>query len=128
MPQRVFCFVVVLKIFFNGEIFAQKISTERIMGYRMFCLSDTMPQQKFFTHSRPILQGKQIDDPGSLIFGANPVVLKPVPIDFYSRGLGFVCRQEMRLEKAVSVPFRLRLGSPDYVNYLEQKPNALKPR
>ncbi len=55
-------------------------------------------------------------------------LLNPVPASFYSNNLGFFCQKELKLEKLTSVPFRFRLGSLDYVNYLEQKPNALKPQ
>jgi hypothetical protein len=47
---------------------------------------------------------------------------------FYMQCLGYFCRQEIRLEKITSVPIRFRLGGLDYVNWLEQKPNAAKPR
>ena len=47
---------------------------------------------------------------------------------FYVQCLGYFCRQEIRLEKMTSIPIRFRLGGLDYVNWLEQKPNAIKPR
>ncbi|MEO7394971.1 MAG: hypothetical protein ABIU11_08485 [Chitinophagaceae bacterium] len=48
-----------------------------------------------------------------------------LPQDFYTQSLGFICRQEYRFQKYTAVPLRIRLGSLAYVNYLEQKPNAV---
>ena len=48
-------------------------------------------------------------------------VTTPVSPAFYVERLGFICRQEWKLEKASGVAFRFRLGSLDYVNRLEGK-------
>jgi hypothetical protein len=51
----------------------------------------------------------------------------PIAKNFSAMQLGFVCKKELQFEKKTSIPLRLRLGSLDYTNYLEQKPNSLKP-
>ncbi|MCP9752962.1 hypothetical protein [Ferruginibacter sp. HRS2-29] len=49
-----------------------------------------------------------------------------IPANFYSTNLGFFCKKEWKIEKATKIPFRFRLGSVQYVDYLEGKPNSIK--
>jgi len=52
------------------------------------------------------------------------IIIRPIsylPGDYYSAHLGFVCRQEIRLEKSTGIPFRFRLGSVQQVDWLEGK-------
>ena len=54
------------------------------------------------------------------------ISLKPLPQNFYSQHTGYFSKKELQLQKATSLPLYIRLGSKDYVDYLEKKPNALK--
>ena len=45
----------------------------------------------------------------------------PVPENYYTKGLGFFCRQELKMQQA-HVPVTFRLGSMENCNRLEQKP------
>ena len=38
-----------------------------------------------------------------------------------------MCKKEDQLQKATGLDLFIRLGSKNYVDYLEKKPNAVKP-
>lgn len=125
MSQRVFCFVVVLIFFFNGEIFSQQ-NVENFFNKNLVRASDSIFFRGFFKN--------KINKPAKLPEAAvelnkpiNFYLVNPLPPNFYGQRLSFFCRKELQIEKMTAIPFRFRLGSLEYVNYLEQKPNALKP-
>ena len=47
--------------------------------------------------------------------------LRLIPEDYYSSKLGFICKREIKIEKATKIPLRIRLGSLEYVDKLEGK-------
>lgn len=113
MSQRVFVFVVVLNLTLIGEIFSQENKALPGCNTPYFpAFYGNMAKKKFF-----------LPNCNESITG-NWLRIKPITPDFYINNLSFICKKEIQLEKTTSIPFRFRLGSLNYVNYLEQKPNS----
>ena len=53
------------------------------------------------------------------------ISIKILPQNFYNMSLSFVCKKEVQLQKITSLPIFIRLGSKNYVDYLEKKPNSI---
>ncbi len=69
--------------------------------------------------------------PFSLQLGKEKKVISPsmlVSPSFYCNNLAFFCKQELKFEKITKIPFKFRLGSVQYVDYLEGKRGALLTR
>ena len=117
MWQRVNFFLVVFLLMFSGGGFAQKKPVLALPG-TIICKYPTPYTKRVSVNNI------------THINGITPITLitQPVPANYYNQFLGLFCRKEWQLEKAVSLPLRFRLGSLEYVNWLEQKPNAYKPR
>ena len=54
----------------------------------------------------------------------NPILPAVITADFYTRNFGFFCKKELQFERATKLPLKVRVGSLQYVDYLEGKPNS----
>ncbi len=61
------------------------------------------------------------------VFLLSPVSCSVIAADYYTQGFGFFCKKELQFEKKTKIPLRFRLGTLQYNDYLEGKPNALNP-
>jgi len=67
------------------------------------------------------------NQPVFLSYEAGFYQLKPLPVlpaNFYCTQLGFFCKTELKFEAATRIPFKFRLGSIQYNDWLEGKRNA----
>ena len=99
MRERIECFLVVFMLMFVTTCFAQK--NKPVPGFSLR---------------------------NEIIYKKDSLKINPVQPGFYTKNLTFFCKKELQIEKTTGIPLRLRLGSLDYTNYLERKPNALKPQ
>lgn len=153
MGQRICSFLVVLLLIFSGNISGQQIpvnDTVWLMNRDCLGKSDSRPEPwKFlvirshnfrkFPIRREVLEGFDFEKrlkqdfakPDSKLqakpYGNYLLQNAPLAAGFYTAGLGIICKKEWQLDKITPIAFRFRLGSLDYVNWMEQKPNAIRP-
>jgi hypothetical protein len=85
------------------------------------------PDQKFAGDTTGIRQTSVVTY-SDLLSGATSLLprsesrkIAVVQPDIYVKNFGFFCRKELRFEKSTNIPIRLRLGSLEQCNKLEQK-------
>jgi hypothetical protein len=52
--------------------------------------------------------------------------IRVLPQNFYNNHLGYFCKKEVQIQKLTSIPVYFRLGSKEYVDWMERKPNTKK--
>lgn len=54
----------------------------------------------------------------------NPTSVSVISADYYTQNFGLFCKKELQFEKATKVPFKFRLGSVQYCDWMEGKKTA----
>ncbi|MBK6937566.1 MAG: hypothetical protein IPH18_12265 [Chitinophagaceae bacterium] len=129
MQQRNTFFLVVLLLMFQGITFGQsQPSFKAKSGVPNF---DTVYYKGYWSGSKWLRLSKpNLQSCADSLAPKEPALflLKTLPQYYYTNQSGFFCQKELQLDKITTVPIRFRLGSVEYVNWMEQKPNAIKPR
>lgn len=137
MRQRLCGFLVVFLLMFNGKIFGQGNSNygekketgrDKIISLSIKCIRS----ESFLLYNNPnikpqftVLEYTAVDIPDC--FGSTTKFVWAPIIYTLTKDLGWFCIKELQLDKLTPIHFRFRLGSLDYVNWMEQKPNAVRP-
>ena len=121
MTQRISCIIVVFLLMFQEGVAGQSGNIRSISEKTTyFVVYKSLTPVNFSFYENFFLEK---DD----YLGKSVISLSVFPATYFKSQLGFFCKQEWQLEKCTSIPLRFRLGSLEYVNFMEQKPNALKP-
>lgn len=138
MRQRLYFFIVVLLLIFVGEISGQEsphIRQQKSAG-RSKIIQQSINRINNEQHTITSISNRNYTfklmgySPLTVpaCFGTTTYLVRMPITCSYNKELGWFCIKELQLDKITSVPLRFRLGSLDYVNWMEQKPNAVKPR
>lgn len=120
MTQRFLSFIVVLLLMFSETLSGQSYQNSSIPAKTTYSTVNKYFTNNYILKSHTTAGYKNVERFQGIIS------LNNFSADYMNK-LGFFCQKELELEKITTLPFRFRLGSLEYVNYLEQKPNALKP-
>jgi hypothetical protein len=123
MVQRTASFLVVLLLMFLKGVFAQE---KPGVQEPLLAVKSTF-DQRALPLFKPIFSGIQLRHYNQYSGGAGFTLSNLPTTSFYLNSLGFFCKKELQLDKVITIPLRFRLGSLAYVNWMEQKPNVVKP-
>lgn len=108
-PKFLKTFLIAWLLMFSKDIYSQKKFSNFLANPKKIDYSGGLTPVRFslFPQSVSAVMGK-----------GETLIITP---DYYVKGLGFVCRNELKLDSKLPVQLRFRLGSLEYVNNLEGK-------
>ena len=106
----IFCMIFVGSVAFGQQMFNHSALIKRV---------DTVFYGNYSVTTPPFCYKQKIMDEAYLV-KTIPGIMR-LRGDYYSSGLGFFCKQEIKLEKTIKIPFKFRLGSIQYCDRMEGK-------
>ena len=117
VARGVFCQIIPDKTAFPNGFYSSKSVVQKgnklNFNTNFSTKKNTNPIQKVINSNQGIL--------------LSPVSFSVINADHYTRNFGFFCKKELQFEKVTRVPFKFRLGTVQYCDWMEGKPNATNP-
>ena len=101
-------FLICWLLIFSKGVFAQNIFLKKLDNTRNID----------YSHVRTSVRFPLISPINSTFLFPGKAVIQP---GYYVSGLGFFCKNEVRMDRILPIRFRVRLGDLGYVNKLEGK-------
>lgn len=118
----IFCMIFVAGGSFCQNPVEKQSSDNDVFNTKLNFNSKKAINYNYFFQNRLLKKTGQVNVNGAIKL--NPVSCSVIGADFYTRNFGFFCKKELQFEKATKIPIRVRLGSLQYNDYLEGKPNS----
>jgi hypothetical protein len=119
-----FCMIFVADGVFCQNYTVKTVSDTDIFNVKLVYHADNnITCQTYFKQSKNKLPEKPVVNVKRDIY-VNSTFYSVITTDFYTCNFGFFCKKELQFEKATKIPLRFRLGSLQYNDYLEGKPNT----
>ncbi|MFI5154646.1 MAG: hypothetical protein ACHQEM_00580 [Chitinophagales bacterium] len=113
--------VALLLIIFNEGLMAQKNVAIQDQGLPQALVIKAKPVAALEESRGNFIPSLALIAQQPSVFPGFSSLAATLPMDFYTQHLGFICKMEWSFEKNSHLPLKFRLGSLDYVNFLEGK-------
>ena len=120
-----FCMIFVGCAASGQQPFNRKVSVNAVFTSKAACNFNAISLNYFHKPALKHLNLVKFNE--DALNHTNTVSCSIVSADYYTRNFGFFCKKELGFEKATKIPLRFRLGSLQYNDYLERKPNSVNP-
>ena len=111
-----FCLFLLL---FSAKPLVAQTGTGRLLWQAKEIKMTTAAQKKGvkFLYQTPL----KPEEPKTNFTLIQPNSTLQIPANYYNAQLGWICKQEWKMEQKTSMPLRFRLGSKEQVDFLEGK-------
>ena len=120
-----FCMIFVGCAAFGQQPFNKKVSVNAVFTSKTACHFNAFSLNYFYKPALKHLNLVKFKE--DALNHISTISCSIVGADYYTQNFGFFCKKELGFEKATKIPLRFRLGSLQYNDYLERKPNSVNP-